>query len=111
MTLKEQAESLGIATEDENGKAIHHKTLQKLIDTHKAEVDKPDTAIVVTEPDSKNKDGFEAGATVSTADLMKHMAQMRQKTHKVQPATKPKKKDKRKNRSKIHGGAISKPKL
>lgn len=106
MNLKEQAESLGIATEDEDGKAIHHKTLKKLIDDQA----KQTTIEVAAASNRLNQDGFEAGKPITTEQLMKHIAQQRQKTGIVQPATKPKRKDKRANRSKIHAGAISKAK-
>lgn len=108
MNLKEQAESLGIPTTDADGKAIHHKTLKKLIDDH----GKSDNPEVDTNEEAAelNKDGFEAGKPITTDQLMKHIAQQRQKTGIVQPATKPKRKDKRTNRSKIHAGAISKAK-
>lgn len=110
MTLKEQAEALGINTVDEDGKAIHHKTLEKLVKAaSEPEVKEPE-APKAEESTELNKDGLKAGQTLSSEELLKFMAEQRKKTGKLNPYAKVKKPRQRKakTRSKIHANAADK---
>lgn len=107
MSIKEQAEALGIDTVDADGKAIHHKTLEKLVNA----ANEPEEAPKVEESkpaDGVNKDGFKAGQTLSSEELLKFMAEQRKKTGKLNPYAKVNKPRQRKTRSKIHANAADK---
>jgi hypothetical protein len=110
MSTKEQAEALGIPTVDEDGKEIHHKTLAKLIAEKEAEATQGQEPVREAEESSVNKDGFEAGTPLTSAQLLKHMAEQRNKTGNLNAYAKVKKPRQRKakTRSKIHANAADK---
>lgn len=95
MSFKEQAEALGIPVVDEGGKAVHHKTLERLVNEKLAENEEPKSEPI---------------KPIESSDLLRIMAEQRLKTGKLNPYAKVNKPRKRKfkTRSKIHSQAADK---
>lgn len=111
MSLKEKAESMGIKVDGRWKDDRIQEEIDKIPSKPEIVTDEVGTIEPEPEPEPEglelNKDGFSAGKSVSSEDLLRYMAEQRQKTGTVPKASKPPK-QKRKKQSKVHAQALDK---